>query len=288
LKIGIICPTAHLEDFASQSNFHLILPHLFKKHPRYLEYYKYRVKNGDFVVQDNSIFELEESLPGVVLLETAELYEFSEVVAPEVLRSGEGSRKVLEDFLQFRSKNGAHVPVMAVAQGSTMDEIISYVFYLNEISEVSTIGLPFDTEHLSDEYDSVRSLTLRRVLKRWNLVTTLQKRAILMKVRIKPIHLMGLSDGIELQYYKNYTYDKGNVYIRSNDSSSCFMHGSYLIRYSERGLPCEKIKEKLSFSLNLREWNGVRFASFHDMKNCIDHNINMLKSFANYDSNSKI
>lgn len=258
IQHGIICPQHYLEDFATKSRFHLILPHLYEAYPRYKEFYKERIKQGDFVVQDNSIFELEKSLPSITLLEFAEELGVSEMSAPEVLRSSVASKKILGEFLKFKTVTyKSSIPVLAVAQGKTIQEIIDYIFYLNSISEISTIGIPFDLEYLQNDtqisYRQLNSLTLRRVLKRWELIDILNQEAENRNEKVKPLHLMGLSDAVELQYYKHLHLGKDEfgmekyVQIRSNDSSSAYVHGSRLIKYYDRGLPCEKVSEKLNF-----------------------------------------
>ncbi len=280
IKLGIICSAPHLGDFAVQSNFHLILPHLFTR-PDYLNFYVERVKAGDFVVQDNSIFELEHSLSGEELLEYAHKYNFSEMVAPEVLRDSTLSKQALLNFLNYREIHGGTVPVMAVVQGDTVATMINYAFSVNCIDEVSTIGIPFDLDHLNTPYYNIKSLTLKRVLNRWFLIKSLSGEASCSDIKLKPIHLMGLSDGVELQYYKEYDEVHPYLYIRSNDSSTCFVHGSHLIRYSLRGLPGEKISDKLNFSLNLRAHPDYRFVAYSQIASCINHNIKMLKEFVN-------
>jgi len=279
IKHGIICPVNYLEKFAVLSDFHLILPHLYDKYPAYKEFYRSRVKQGDFVLQDNSVFELEESLPGEALMEMAEDLGVSEMSAPEVLRDAKSSKKVLEEFLSRRVSLGSKTPVLAVAQGASIDELISYVYYLNSLAEVSTIGIPFDLEHLNsgDFTLSLKSLTLRRVLSRWILMERIHVEAGWVAKKLKPIHLMGLADAVELQYYAGFVHrlEPGQVpplQVRSNDSSSAFVHGAANILYTERGLPCEKISQKLDFGLPSGTLSEAAERSVYD-------NIKMIQSF---------
>lgn len=251
MKIGIICPVAHLEDFAIKSDFHLILPHLFKEFPAYREFYRYRAQQGDFVLQDNSVFELGHSLSADMLIEEANLIGASEMSACEVLSNSLESYKAAIHTVERSVKLGNKIPLLAVVQGESLSSFINYFFSLNSISEISSLGLPFDLDylegenHLFTDYDSLKSRTLRRVLNRWRLVEILDEEAKKRNVTIKSTHLMGLSDGMELQKYKNY------YWIRSNDSSSAYVHGAAGFRYTDRGLPCEKISRKLDFSSSL-------------------------------------
>lgn len=265
VKHGIICPEKYLEQFAGRSDFHLILPHLYESNPGYYEYYKDRISKGDFVTQDNSIFELEHSLDYKHLLEVGEKLGVSEIVGPEVLNSAADSKKLMYEFLDFREQEGSTIPVLAVAQGANLKELVDTFFEYNSDSRISALGLPFDLEHQVPYYAYVRSLTLRRVLSRWFLVDYLHVEAAAMGIKIKPTHLLGLADGVELQAYSVYNW------VRSNDSSSAFVHGLNDIRYTDRGLPTEKIKEKLDFSMSVN--------LTQDQINNIDYNISSILKF---------
>jgi len=264
MKIGIICPVAHLRDFAIASKFHLILPHLFGTYPQYRLFYEERIREGDFVLLDNSVFELEVSLPYEQLFELAHTLNVSEMVAPEVLRDKEASHKALMEFLEFYTKRGGTVPILAVAQGETQTEIISSFAFLNGLPEISSLGLPFDLDYPTESYAGIYSRTLRRVLRRWELVEAIS--SALGGTLIKPTHLMGLSDPVELQKYRRISW------IRSNDSSSAFVHGSAGILITDRGLPCEKIPTKLDFGSSL---------STETQFNAVEYNIRRIKQFAN-------
>ena len=65
-------------------------------------------------------------------------------------------------------------------------------------------------------------------------------------------------------------FQKDHSEIRSNDSSSAFVHGKARFRYTEEGLPCEKLQEKLDFFdgyLNVKQRDDIQF------------NIDMMKKF---------
>lgn len=260
MKIGIICATPHLQRFSLQSTFHLILPHLYTQFPAYREFYAERIRQGDFVTQDTAVFELEESLPGPQLIDMAESLGVSEMVTPEVLLSAEQSKVKLEEFLTHRQKVGSKLPLLSVVQGTSLEELFRYWAYLLNLDEVSTIGVPFDIDFDMYVTRGVRSPTLRRVLNRVEIVRMAEKSNLLRK----PVHLLGLADGVELQFYKH-------PMIRSNDSSSAFVHGAEMIYYTDRGLPQEKIKTKLDFGRVLTQPKQF---------DAINHNITMLKAFA--------
>lgn len=273
MQIGIICSVPDLERYAIYSKFHLILPHLYDKYPAYYEFYKFRATQGDFILQDNSVFELGESLDVNYLIETANKIGATEMSTAEVLGSSEQSYAAVMDTVERSQKLGSTIPLLAVVQGETLELFVDQFFKLNSNPDISTLGIPFDVEHLFTgwelHFNSIRSLTLRRVLSRWQLINVLNFHSKATGVTIKPTHLMGLADGVELQNYDTIPW------VRSNDSSSAYVHGLAGILYSDRGLPCEKISTKLDFST---------IAKTDTQHKAITHNITQLLQFANVSS----
>lgn len=270
MQIGIICPVKDLDRYAVKSNFHLILPHLYQEFPEYKEFYAERVKAGDFVLQDNSVFELGYSLDADELITLANSINASEMSVCEVLNSSEANYRAVLRTIERSVILGNKIPLLAVTQGETIESFLNQFFALNDIAEISTLGIPFDVEHLFANTNffshSLKSQTLRRVVARWELVKLLNYVAETKGKTIKPTHLMGLADGVELQMYKNIPW------IRSNDSSSAYVHGAAGILYTDKGLPCEKIPTKLDFS------SCVKTQTQHE---AILYNISKLQEFAN-------
>jgi hypothetical protein len=283
IRLGIICSIPHLKDFAIQSDFHLVLPHLIREYSEYREFYKERARKGDFVLLDNGVFELGDSVHFLDLVEITLENKFQEMVAPEVINDVRKTKGSLHDFLNYLIKEDLHPPVLAMIQGSTDIEMLNYAIELQNFSEVSTIGIPFRLEGVkwggeNDPFKNIKSLTLRRVLLRWDFLSRFAAACKEKGIISKPIHLMGLSDGVELQMYNGGNYN--SLTIRSNDSSSAFVHGIESIRYEDKGLPVEKIQTPLDFTLDLskRDAETSRFL----MRN-VNFNIRMLKIFARYD-----
>jgi len=266
MKHGIICPTQHLQDFASLSRFHLILPHLHKDHPDYKSFYVERARLGDFVMMDNSFFELHETgevLSHEFLISEANDMGCSEVVAPEVLGDVSGSVKELEEFLYQSSKLKSRVPVAAVLQGSTLDELVQYFFELNEnySDDISCIAIPFALDFHHNDSALEESHTMRRVINRQKLITAINDKINWDNNNTEetitpiPVHLLGLADPVELLAYKNISW------IRSNDSSTAYIHGSNNILITDKGLPGEKIKAKVDFNEYI--YDGGKIGKIH-------------------------
>lgn len=277
MQHGFIVPVSALEKYATYSNFHLILPHLFAEYPAYKEFYQDRIKEGDHVLLDNSIFELGTSFNPRTMLELGEEMQVTELSAPEYLGNAEKTLRLVYEFLELRESTGMKsTGVLCVVQGQSFDELINSFFELNGVAEVTALGLPFDIDFSTDVTKDVDSLTARRVINRNTLIDLIIKRAKKDNTVLKPTHLMGLGDACELEYYSNKRGKEGATsdydWVRSNDSSSAFVHGMNLVKYTTEGLPCEKISQKLDFGLSIDDFTSEQ----HD---CIMHNIRQIKHF---------
>lgn len=79
----IISPTAYLDVYASQSPRHLALAHLVDKDPTYAQFYKSRSEEGDYVIMDNSAFELGESYDPYKLFDLGHKCGADAIVLPD-------------------------------------------------------------------------------------------------------------------------------------------------------------------------------------------------------------
>lgn len=80
---GIITPTTYLEQYASQSNFHLVLAHLVDTDVKYAEFYRQMSDRGDFLIMDNGAFELGESYEPSKLIGLAQRCGADAIVLPD-------------------------------------------------------------------------------------------------------------------------------------------------------------------------------------------------------------
>jgi hypothetical protein len=269
MKHGIICSVPHLSDFAILSRFHLILPHLFKEYPEYKDFYHDRSLNGDFVMMDNSFFELHEkgeALTPEFLIEEANSIRCNEVVAPEVFLDSEKSLIALEEFLLISDKMKSRVDIAAVCQGSSLKDMTDYFLHLNKMykEDISCIAIPFALDFETPLTKYLRSKTLKRTLNRILLIDNINNHLPEDDHEVIDVHLLGLSDPVELQTYQDIPW------IRSNDSSCAFMHGKNGISIIPRGLPTEKISAKVDFGETIIKPESI---------NLIHKNIQTILSF---------
>lgn len=78
-----IAPTSYLDEYAIASNTHLVLAHLVNDDPAYAAFYRNRAQAGDFVMMDNSAYELKEPYAPEQLVDLANECGAHAVVLPD-------------------------------------------------------------------------------------------------------------------------------------------------------------------------------------------------------------
>jgi hypothetical protein len=92
MKVAFICPTHDLKY--DNTDYHMALTHLILKYPKYTEFYKQKLANGEYVILDNSLIELgNKALQSDVVMKAAEELRPSEIVLPDVYRDGPATIK---------------------------------------------------------------------------------------------------------------------------------------------------------------------------------------------------
>src|SRR5665213_402180 len=83
-QFSIIAPTAYLERYASQSRTHLALAHLVDTSQQYADFYRIRSTiYDDFIIMDNSAFEIGESYDPDKLIELGHKCKANAIVLPD-------------------------------------------------------------------------------------------------------------------------------------------------------------------------------------------------------------
>lgn len=120
----------------------MALSHL-TKYPEYVNAIKNR-KKDIFVILDNSLIELGESVTLDTVLEAAEKIDANEIILRDVFKNGPATiERVKEDINYLKEKNliGKY-QLMAVCHGNNLKEFKESFDQLEAIPEVDTIGIP--------------------------------------------------------------------------------------------------------------------------------------------------
>jgi hypothetical protein len=247
MKHMYICSSPVAEKFLKREHYHLVLPHLYDTVPGYLDFYKKRSAQGDFILQDNSLFELKECVSGD-LIKYADRVGATEVMVPEVLRDAEASIAVKDNFFDCALRGKGKYQFAATLQGKSYAELRRHYVNLSDDPRISTIAIPFNFEFDKDDRDVSRRSGWHRFSIIWRLV----KEGVWNTH--KAHHLLGLYDPIELAaYHPDNALLSWSTYnsIRSNDSSSVFWHSLYGVSFIQKyGLPYFKIESHVNFKVS--------------------------------------
>jgi len=224
MKFCFITSIPHLYDFAVKSDWHLILVHLFESDLEYEWFYRKRKDRGDYIILDNSFYELGESVSMKRILDIVKTFSPNEVVAPETENLVE-YKKILRTFKQKLLDLSFLGKVHAVVKGSSLEEYLKCYEMLAENRNVDVLGIP---------------VGMSRVCRRTEFFNELVKKNMLCG---KEHHLLGLEFPEELKELKQY--------VRSCDSSLPFWMGVWGIKIYKFGLLYKKVPVKLDFEYKL-------------------------------------
>lgn len=146
MKLAVIPMFGNLSDlglFANTSQYHMALTHLVEYSPTYAQFYREKSDNGDFVILDNSLIEMGESMQWSRVVMAALKIRANEVVLPDVMMDGAGTigavRRALNDDVTNLIKDTRK---MAVCHGEDLEEFLNVYKILTTMDDIHTIGIP--------------------------------------------------------------------------------------------------------------------------------------------------
>lgn len=121
----------------------MCLTHLVMKYPEYAEMIKNR-PNNCFVMLDNSIIELGESVTLQDILDAAEKVHADEIILRDGYPYAELTRQRIKEDIDYLRKHNltTKYKIMAVLHGQNLEEFKQTFKFVNSIPEISTLGIP--------------------------------------------------------------------------------------------------------------------------------------------------
>jgi len=201
VKVAVISPIAHLQEFDEYCDIHMILLP-FLSDERYLEFYRSSTK---YKIIDNGVFETGKSASFDELMEKAKEIEASEVILPDVRDKSKETLKLAKQCVSVLSKSDRkRFKFMVVCQAKTSNQLIRrYSDYAALPVDVLGLCRPL-RRHPIDRVVAVRWL---QIAHRFDLS--------------KEHHFLGLDDPVELKLVRR---------IRSVDTTWPIRYG-YVGKY---------------------------------------------------------
>lgn len=240
MKLSFEIPFNYLKVFSKYTDYNFVLAHNLSN-KKYFDFYKNSKK---FTILDNSAFELLSPIEGEELLDLAQQLKPDLVIAPDVMGSCEETLEKVEKFIMLVERKKIKIKIGGVLQGKNINEYLMCYHLYRFCKNIEMICIPFDVPF--NVYDlKSNSETNQWMLNRVSFLRYLGEKRLIVKE--KKYHLLGASNPIEILFYGGVLLDL------SMDTSSPIVHGAKGILFTEKGLPGEKIKEKLDFNMNLNK-----------------------------------
>jgi hypothetical protein len=161
----IITPTAYLEEYASQSQMHLVLAHLVDTDDKYADFYANR---SEYKIMDNGAFELGESYSPSELIRLGQKCKANAIVLPDYpFQAGEKTVNAAEKLIP--EVKAAGFDTMFVPQSRTGDwgdwmDVYSWASYSSDIDIIgmSILGLPNALPDIEKSYARVVGTAMLR------------------------------------------------------------------------------------------------------------------------------
>ena len=245
MQFCVIAPVSHLHLTTLGNGIHMALTHLVHQSDDYTKFYQRMVSKNEYVILDNSAFEMEKQGKGLdpePVLKAAKLVGAHEVIATDVLLNGQGTidstRAFIKEYVKFFGEEirlGKPIPkIMAVPQGNTIDEWIDCYTRLVHMQRVQVLGFSKISVPVSFGGPNARKVSGGVIQARLKLLAHLADSKLLPSQigqtgNAPCIHLLGGDDwsGYELdQVSQKYSKD-----VRSNDSSAPIWYGAQGVKF---------------------------------------------------------
>ena len=121
----------------------MCLTHLVQRYPEYKEMIKNRPENC-YVILDNSIVELGESVSLQDILNAADDVHANEIILRDAYPNGPRTIERIKEDIQYLKDNNliGKYKIMAVCHGENLEEFKQTFEFINSTPEIDVIGIP--------------------------------------------------------------------------------------------------------------------------------------------------
>ena len=198
------------------------LVHLFETDPEYLEMFKQALANGRDVILDNSIFELGTSFDHDRYAYWINELKPTWYIVPDVWKNGPATTKMFFEFFKAHPKETLHGKVVGVAQGHTLDEVVTCYKAIEPYCDMIAFNFDFSSYATEPKVGVPKRLLMS--LGRVKMLEHLWSLGMINES--KPHHLLGCGVPQEICWYP-----KSWEWVRSMDTCHPVMEAMVGRRY---------------------------------------------------------
>lgn len=137
-----ITPISYLDQFATMSTRHLVLAHLVDQNETYANFYKTRSDCGDYIMMDNSAYELHEPYSPDKLLELAGKCGAHAIVLPDYpFQPADKTIEAADKFAPIFKNAGYHNFFVPQSQRGDLEDWLRAYDYAAENDLIDIIGM---------------------------------------------------------------------------------------------------------------------------------------------------
>lgn len=137
-----ITPVSYLDLFAVASDRHLVLAHLVDRDEAYANFYKTRSELGDYIMMDNSAYELHEPYSPDKLISLAKLCGAHAIVLPDYpFQEAEVTIEAAREFAPQFKAAGFHTFFVPQSQKGDLEDWIRAYAWARDNPDIDIIGM---------------------------------------------------------------------------------------------------------------------------------------------------
>lgn len=149
MQIALITPTSMLNNLCVTLKYQMCLAHRVLADEKYAQFYSECSDRGQYVMMDNSLWELGSSMSVEDLVTACDIAGPSELTVPDVFRDGPATIELFQHFITAPTTALIQGPAddvrcefMVVAHGKDRREWLECFDYFNANGSLHTIALP--------------------------------------------------------------------------------------------------------------------------------------------------
>ena len=137
-----ITPVSYLDLFAVASDRHLVLAHLVDRDERYANFYKTRSELGDYIMMDNSAYELHSPYSPDKLISLAKMCGAHAIVLPDYpFQEAEVTIEAAREFAPQFKAAGFHTFFVPQSQKGDLEDWIRAYVWARDNPDIDIIGM---------------------------------------------------------------------------------------------------------------------------------------------------
>jgi len=224
MKIAHEAPLSIFDRVQEITDYDYALVHLFEENEEYYNKFVEARDKGREIILDNSIFELGTAWDSDRFAYWVEKLKPTWYIVPDVLDNKNATLNSFNNFVQkYPDLPGKRI---AVAQGSTYEELVECYVILANNDKVDKVAMSFNHPFFQDM--GLENKYFNMMAGRQHTIARMIEENVINKN--KPHHLLGCGLPQEFEQYVGYDW------IDSLDTSNPVMHGIKGIRYFDGGL----------------------------------------------------